>query len=80
MPFNKVEVESLLVGLGTTLQRLACGRDGRGPDPAERKPLQRMVAADLNKLAELAGLKPIALGGVPLEDDDTTATIGEIPT
>jgi len=47
----------------------------------ECKPLQRMVAAELNGLATLAGLKPVALGGIPLdEDDDTTTTIGEIPT
>lgn len=49
--------------------------------PEGRKPLQKAVAAELNKLAELAGLKPVALGGIPLdEDDDTTTTIGEIPT
>jgi hypothetical protein len=41
---------------------------------------RRAVADCLNTIAQLAGLKPVALGGVPLEDDDTITTVGEIPT
>jgi hypothetical protein len=48
--------------------------------PEARNAPRRAVADCLNTIAQLAGLKPVALGGVPLEDDDTTTTVGEIPT
>jgi hypothetical protein len=50
-------------------------------EPERRKVLKREIAAAMNSLAAMVGLRPIALGGTPLdEDDNTTTTIGEIPT
>lgn len=49
--------------------------------PEARKPLQRNIANGLNELAKFAGLKPIALGGIPLDESDTDEmSISEIPT
>lgn len=49
--------------------------------PEARNPLRRNIAKGLNELAKLAGLKPVELGGIPLDESDTEETvIGEIPT
>lgn len=48
--------------------------------PAGRKAPRRKVAACLNAIAELAGLKPVALGGIPLDEEENEFTIDEIPT
>jgi len=74
MDFKHGEANSFLKALDVAFYKL----DYTAPEA--RKPLQQTIAANLNRLAELAGLKPIALGGIPLEDDNTITTIGEIPT
>lgn len=48
--------------------------------PEARNPFRRTIAAALNELAKFAGLKPIALGGVPLNEDENSVTISDIPT
>lgn len=48
--------------------------------PEARKEPRRKVAACLNALAVLAGLKPVQLGGIPLDEEADDFTIGEIPT
>jgi hypothetical protein len=71
---GNVSLQDVLKQLESTLNTLVYAA------PEARNAPRRAVADCLNTIAQLAGLKPVALGGIPLEDDDTTATVGEIPT
>lgn len=74
MSNGNVSLEELLNGLRSAFSSLV------HTAPEARNESRRRVAACLNELAALAGLKPVELGGIPLEDDNEPTIVGEIPT